>query len=75
MPTTRYTKNALRTIAPKKATEIFNALLNDAAELETEPFGSPRRDQWTTTVQGALEKAFGRDDSIVANFRRAQHFF
>ena len=67
MPTTRHTM-----LAPKKATEILNALLKEAAGLETEPFGSPSRDRWTTTVQGALERAFGRDDSIAANFRRAQ---
>lgn len=72
MPVRRPVTNAIRTIPPKKAIEILTSLIIDATGLEGEPFGSPKRDQWTTTVQGALERTFGPDSSILSSFSAAQ---
>ena len=47
-------------------------LINDAANLESEPFGSPKRSQWTDTAQGALERSFGVGSSILDSFGAAQ---
>jgi hypothetical protein len=72
MPARRPVTNVVRTIPPKRAIEILTALIKDATGLEGEPFGSPKRDQWTITAQGALERTFGSDSSIVASFGSAQ---
>jgi hypothetical protein len=72
VPVRRPVTNAVRTIPPKKAIEILTSLIIDATGLDGEPFGSPKRDQWTITAQGALERAFGLDSSIVASFGLAQ---
>jgi len=72
MPASRPVTNVVRTIPPKKAIEILTALIKDAKELEGEPFGSPKRDQLTTTVRGALERTFGPDSSIMSSFGAAQ---
>ena len=57
---------------PKKAVEILTRLISDAAYLEGEPFGSPKRSQWIDTAQGVLERAFGLGNSILDNFGAAQ---
>ncbi len=72
MPTKRPTTSAVRTLPPKRAIEILTDLLKETAGLENEPFGSPRRDQWTTTAQGALDRAFEPDSSILTSFSAAQ---
>jgi hypothetical protein len=55
-----------------RAIEILDSLVAEAKLLEAEPFGSPRRDQWTMTARGALEQSFGSDSSVVRSFQTAQ---
>lgn len=55
-----------------KAIAILKKLVIDATELEHEPFGSPKRDEWTDTAEGALQRVFPKDGSILKNFGRAQ---
>ncbi len=55
-----------------RAVEILDSLIAEATMLEDEPFGSPRRDQWTITARGALEQSFGSDSSVVKSFQTAQ---
>lgn len=59
-------------LPPRRAIEILNSLIEESVALESEPFGSPRRDEWTATAQGALEQAFPLGSSIVAAFGTAQ---
>lgn len=72
MPTNLSAKGVDRTLSPKKAIAILTKLLTEAEEIEREPFASPRRDQWTTTAQGALERAFENNSSILRSFGAAQ---
>ena len=55
-----------------RAIEILDSLVAEAKLLENEPFGSPRRDQWTMTARGVLEQSFGSDSSVVKSFQTAQ---
>src|SRR5664279_1074114 len=59
-------------MALDKAIVILKKLVIDATELEREPFGSPKRDEWTDTAEGALQQAFPKDSSISRNFGRDQ---
>ncbi|MGH9496721.1 MAG: toll/interleukin-1 receptor domain-containing protein [Candidatus Sulfotelmatobacter sp.] len=60
-------------LPPKKAIEILRKLISDAtALLPGEPFGSARRDEWTGTAQGILERAFAPGSSILNHFRAAR---
>jgi hypothetical protein len=61
-----------RSIAANKAVAILTTLVHDAPHLENEPFGSPKRDQWVTTAQAALERAFEADSSVLSSFETAQ---
>ena len=72
MPIERTFKRAGHRWPPRRAIEILTTLVNGAAELESEPFGSSKRDQWTTTVRAALEHAFGAEGSILKSFSDAQ---
>jgi hypothetical protein len=47
-------------------------LLTDAAGLRSEPFSSPKREEWSETTKAALRKTFGKDDPIIKSFGRAQ---
>ncbi len=59
-------------LPPHRAIEILEKLIEESAALESEPFGSPRRDEWTATAEGALERAFSPGSSIVTTFGAAQ---
>jgi hypothetical protein len=72
LPKERPVTNAARRWPPKKAIEILTTLVNGAAELESEPFGSSKRDRWTTTARAALENAFRAESSILRSFSDAQ---
>lgn len=55
-----------------RAYKILKALLDKVADLRSEPFSSPKREEWTVTVSAALRKIFGPDDPAIKNFSRAQ---
>jgi hypothetical protein len=55
-----------------KAYKILKDLLDKVADLQSEPFSSPKREEWTDTVSAALRKIFGPDDPVSKNFSRAQ---
>jgi len=59
-------------MAPEKAIEVFKRLITEAAELERESFGSPRRDEWTDTAEAALQRAFASGSSVLQSFVRAK---
>ena len=59
-------------LQPSRASRILTDLLDQAASLRSEPFSSPKREEWTDTVSAALRKIFGPDDPIIKNFSRAQ---
>jgi hypothetical protein len=59
-------------MSPKKAIEILTRLVAEAQELHDLPWDSPKRDQWTNTARGLLERAFRFSSSILQNFDRAQ---
>ncbi len=61
-----------RSISPKKAIEILAHLIDDAQALRDLPLDSPKRDEWTDTARGLLERAFESKSSIFQNFGRAQ---
>src|SRR5579864_4525740 len=62
-------------MAPQKATEILTRLIGEGQTLRNLPWDSPKRDQWTDTARGVLERAFPADSSIFQNFGRAQAIF
>jgi hypothetical protein len=72
LPAEHPSRTAAHALPPKKAVEILMRLVNDAPELESEPFVSPKREQWTNTAQGALDRAFTDDSSILMSFGAAQ---
>src|SRR5271165_5094997 len=72
LPQHRPSTNNAPSMPPKKAIEILTGLISDAAYLESEPFGSPKRSQWIDTAQGALERSFGIGSSILDSFGAAQ---
>lgn len=57
---------------PFRAYKILQDLLSDAADLRSEPFSSPEREEWTDTAEAALRRIFGPDDPIIKNFGRSQ---
>lgn len=59
-------------LPPHRAIEILSSLIKESADLESEPFGSPKRDEWTTTAEGAIERAFPPESTIVTAFGAAQ---
>ena len=59
-------------LEPSRASRILTDLLDRTATLRSEPFSSPKREEWTDTVSAALRKIFGLDDPIIENFSRAQ---
>jgi hypothetical protein len=72
LPVQEPLRSAAQALPPKKAVEILTRLVNDAAGLEGEPFASSKREQWTNTAQGALERAFTAGSSILMSFGAAQ---
>lgn len=73
LPSRKPTEANDHVMPPKQAIGILRKLTSDAiALLQGEPFGSPKRDEWTGTAQGALERAFGSRSSILTSFRAAQ---
>lgn len=55
-----------------RAYKILRELLDQVSDLRSEPFSSPKREEWTQTVGAAFRKIFGADDPIVKHFSRAQ---
>lgn len=59
-------------MSPKKAIEILTPMVNNSAFLSGEPFGSPKREQWTHTAEGALARSFAPGSRILDGFSAAQ---
>lgn len=57
---------------PKKAKEIIERLINNAAFLSGEQFGSAKRSEWTETARAVLERSFPTSSSILSSFETAQ---
>lgn len=57
---------------PKKAIEILKPMVNNSSFLAGEPFGSPKREQWTRTAEGALARSFAPGSPILDSFGAAQ---
>lgn len=55
-----------------RAKKVLQNLLTEAAALRTQPFSSPKREEWSETTKAALRKIFSRDDLIIKSFDRAQ---
>src|SRR5579859_2400234 len=72
--TSRKQPNVGTSMSPVKAKGILEKLINNAAFLSGEPFGSPKRSEFTNTARGVLERSFPRDSSIVTSFDAAQSF-
>lgn len=68
----RKSSHTTSNMTPEAAVAILRQLRTDAALLKSEPFGSPRRDEWAETAQGVLRHAFGDGSSILESFGRAQ---
>lgn len=61
-------------MSPKKAKEILERLINNAAFLSGEQFGSAKRSEWTETARAVLERSFPTSSSILSSFETAQAF-
>ncbi|HEY1939379.1 MAG TPA: toll/interleukin-1 receptor domain-containing protein [Candidatus Angelobacter sp.] len=61
-------------MSPKKAKEILERLINNAAFLSGEQFGSAKRSEWTETARAVLERSFPIGSSILNSFETAQSF-
>jgi hypothetical protein len=61
-------------MSPRKAKEILERLINNAAFLSGEQFGSAKRSEWTETARGVLERSFPTSSSILSSFETAQAF-
>lgn len=72
MPNRQYSSSGAPPMPPTKAIAILTKLLADAEGLKGEPFGSSKRDAWTNTAQGALERSFAQGSSILNNFEASQ---
>src|ERR1035441_2123930 len=72
LPVRKSSNGRARSMSPKKATEILNTLISDAAYLESEPFESSKRSQWAETSRAVLERAFDSNSSILDSFGTAQ---
>jgi hypothetical protein len=59
-------------MSPKKAIEILRPMVQNSAYLSGEPFGSPKREEWTHTAEGALARSFAPGSRILDNFGTAQ---
>ena len=55
-----------------RAYKILKELLDKVVDLRSVPFSSPKREEWTDTVNAALRKIFGPNDPVIKNFSRAQ---
>ena len=71
LPPRKSPASAARQMPPKKVIEILRRLINDAPYLMSEPFGSPKREQWEGTVRGVLERGFAPGSSILDRFSAA----
>jgi hypothetical protein len=54
------------------ANRILQDQLTAAADLLSEPFSSPKREEWSETTEAALRRIFGQGHSIIKSFGRAQ---
>lgn len=59
-------------LAPEKALKILEAQIASAENLRLESFGSVLRDEWTTTAESALARAFNQGDPVLMSFGAAQ---
>src|SRR5258708_1844092 len=59
-------------MSPKKAIESMSPMVHNSAYLSGEAFGSPKRDEWTHTAEGALARSFAPGSRILDNFSTAQ---
>jgi predicted nucleotide-binding protein len=63
---------ASQLMSPKKALEILKPMIHNSAYLSGEPFGSPKREEWTHTAAGALARSFPPGSRIIESFGAAQ---
>jgi hypothetical protein len=61
-----------RSLSSKKAIDILRPMVHNSAYLSGEPFGSPKREEWTGTAKGALARAFAPGSPVLDSFRAAQ---
>lgn len=62
-------------MSPRRAIEILRPMVHNSAYLSGEPFGSPKREEWTHTAEGALARSFAPGSRILDNFSTAQAIF
>jgi TIR domain-containing protein len=62
----------IQLIPPKKAIEILQPMIHNSAYLSGEAFGSPKREEWTHTAEGALARSFAPGSRILTNFGAAR---
>jgi TIR domain len=53
---------------PEKAIGILKSMVQNAALLSGEPFGSDKRKEWTDTARGVLARSFAQGDPILGSF-------
>jgi hypothetical protein len=59
-------------MSPRKAIEILRPMVHNSGFLSGEPFGSPKREEWTHTAEGALARSFAPGSRILDSFSAAQ---
>jgi diguanylate cyclase (GGDEF)-like protein len=72
LPTRKPPTSDTRLMPPRKAIEILKPMVNNSAFLSGEPFGFPKREQWTRTAEGALARSFAPGSPILVSFGTAQ---
>jgi hypothetical protein len=61
-------------LAPEKALKILESQIASAEKLRSERFGSALREEWKTTAESALARAFSQGDPVISSFGGAQAF-
>jgi hypothetical protein len=65
-------ESRVQLMSPKKAIAILTPMVHNSAYLSGEPFGSPKREEWTHTAEGALAGSFAPGSRILTNFGAAR---
>ena len=72
LPARKAPENSVQLMSPKKAIAILKPMVHNSAYLSSELFGSPKREQWTRTAEGALARSFHPSSRILDSFGAAQ---
>jgi hypothetical protein len=70
--TRKSSDSSAQLMSPKRAIEILRPLVHNSAYLSGEPFGSPKREEWTRTAEGAMARSFAPGSPILDSFGAAQ---